>query len=287
LPVGTVYDPFIARGLDALNYACYQDARFIVVATQSGLTLAPEGGAHQSIAEPLIGMSQDGLASFEPAFVDELAVIMRFALDYMQRDGDAVQSERTWLREETGGSVYLRLSTRPVEQIAREMTPELAGDIVDGGYWLRRPGPNAEIVVAYTGAVAPEAIDAVGMMAEDRRDVGLLAVTSADRLNAGWTAAGRARERGLVHARSHAERLLGDLPPNCAIVTVTDGHPAALGWLGSVYGHRTRSLGVEHFGQSGTIADLYRHFGIDANSIATAADRIAAGRPVRYLRALD
>ncbi|MER9791395.1 transketolase [Mesorhizobium sp. M0213] len=287
LPIGTLYDPFIQRGLDALNYACYQDARFLLVATPSGVTLAPEGGAHQSIATQLIGMAQDGLAAYEPAFVDELGVILRFALDYMQRDGDAVQSERTWLRDETGGSVYLRLSTRPVEQIIRPMEPELEQDIVDGGYWLRRPGPNAEVIVAYTGAVAPEAIEAVGMMAEDRRDVGLLAVTSADRLNAGWTAASRARERGLVHARSHVERLFANLPAHCAIVTVADGHPAVLGWLGSVYGHRTRSLGVEHFGQSGTIGDLYRHFGIDANSIATAADRIAGGRPIRHLRALD
>ncbi|KQU95520.1 transketolase [Mesorhizobium sp. Root102] len=287
LPIGTLYDPFIQRGLDALNYACYQDARFLLVATPSGVTLAPEGGAHQSIATQLIGMAQDGLAAYEPAFVDELSVIMRFALDYMQRDGDAVQSERTWLRDETGGSVYLRLSTRPVEQIARAMTAELEQDIVDGGYWLRHPGPNADLIVAYTGAVAPEAIEAVGMMAEDRRDVGLLAVTSADRLNAGWTAASRARERGLAHARSHVERLFAELPPHCAIVTVTDGHPAALGWLGSVRGHRTRSLGVEHFGQSGSIGDLYRHFGIDANSIATAGDRITGGRPVRYLRALD
>ncbi|MER8398251.1 1-deoxy-D-xylulose-5-phosphate synthase N-terminal domain-containing protein [Mesorhizobium sp. M1348] len=287
LPIGTLYDPFIQRGLDALNYACYQDARFLLAATPSGVTLAPEGGAHQSIATQLIGMAQDGLAAYEPAFVDELSVIARFALDYMQRDGDAVQSERTWLRDETGGSVYLRLSTRPVEQIIRTMEPELEQDIVDGGYWLRHPGPNAEVIVAYTGAVAPEAIEAVGMMAEDRRDVGLLAVTSADRLNAGWTAASRARERGLLHARSHVERLFADLPSHCAIVTVADGHPAALGWLGSVYGHRTRSLGVEHFGQSGTIGDLYRHFGIDANSIATAADRIAGGRPIRYLRALD
>jgi pyruvate dehydrogenase E1 component len=232
-------------------------------------------------------MAQDGLAAYEPAFVDELAVIMRFALDYMQRDGDAVQSERTWLRDETGGSVYLRLSTRPVEQVARIMTPALEQDIVDGAYCLRPPGPNAEVVIAYTGAVAPEAIEAVGMIGQDRRHVGLLAVTSADRLNAGWTAASRARERGLVHARSHVERLFADLPHHCAIVTVSDGHPASLGWLGSVYGHRTRSLGVEHFGQSGTINDLYRHFGIDANSIATAADRITSGRPVRALRALD
>ena len=89
LPIGTLYDPFIARGLDALNYACYQDARFIVVATPSGITLAGEGGAHQSIAEPLIGLAQDGLASFEPAYVDELAAILRWAFTYIQKDGDA------------------------------------------------------------------------------------------------------------------------------------------------------------------------------------------------------
>ncbi|MGA7972963.1 MAG: transketolase, partial [Pseudolabrys sp.] len=195
LPVGTLYDPFVARGLDQLNYACYQDARFMAVGTPSGITLAPEGGAHQSIAEPLIGMAQDGLASFEPAYVDELAVIMRWAFDYMQQDGEAAPSEKNWLRDETGGSVYLRLSTRPIEQIARQMTPELERDIVDGAYWQRKPGPNAQVIVAYTGAIAPEAIAAIGLMAEDRRDVGLLAVTSADRLNAGWTAAQRARER--------------------------------------------------------------------------------------------
>jgi pyruvate dehydrogenase E1 component len=286
LPIGTLYDPFIARGLDALNYACYQDARFILVATPSGLTLAPEGGAHQSIAEPLIGLAQDGLAAFEPAFVDELAAILAFALDYIQRDGEGEVSERNWLRDETGGSIYLRLSTRPVEQIQRAMTPELRHAIVDGAYWLREPGPNCEIVVAYTGAVAPEAIQAIGLMAEDRRDVGLLAVTSADRLNAGWTAALRARERGLAHARSHIERLLAGLPTNCGLVTVLDGHPATLGWLGAVHGHRTRPLGVEHFGQTGSIPDLYRHYGIDANAIVAAAQSIVPGRPIRHLRAL-
>jgi pyruvate dehydrogenase E1 component len=286
LPIGTLYDPFIARGLDALNYACYQDARFIVVATPSGITLAPEGGAHQSIAQPLIGMAQDGLASFEPAFVDELAVILRFGLDYIQKNGDGAASERNWLRDETGGSIYLRLSTRSVEQPQRAMTDDLRQSIVDGAYWLRKPGPNAEVVVAYTGAIAPEAIEAVGLMAEDRRDVGLLAVTSADRLNAGWTAAQRARERGLVHARSHIERLLDDVPAHCGIVTVLDGHPATLSWLGAVHGHRVRGLGVEHFGQTGSLPDLYRHYGIDANAIIAAAQALTAGRPIRYLKAL-
>jgi pyruvate dehydrogenase E1 component len=287
LPIGTLYDPFIARGLDALNYACYQDARFILVATPSGITLAGEGGAHQSIVEPLIGLAQDGLAAFEPAYVDELAVILRWAFAYIQKDGDAAPSERNWLRDETGGSVYLRLSTRPVEQIERKMTPELAQQVVAGAYWLRKPGPNAQVMVAFTGAVAPEAIAAVGLMAEDRRDVGLLAVTSADRLNAGWTAAQRARERGLVHARSHIERLLADVPPHCGIVSVLDGHPATLAWLGAVAGHRTRPLGVEHFGQTGSLADLYRHYGIDANAIVAAAQAIAPGRPIRHLKALS
>src|ERR1700677_259631 len=154
------------------------------------------------------------------------------------------------------------------------MTAELRQAIVDGAYWLREPGPNCQVVVAYSGAIAPEAIHAIGLMAEDRRDVGLLAVTSADRLNAGWTAACRARERGLVHARSHIERLFAGLPHHCGIVSVLDGHPATFAWLG-----------VEHFGQTGTIADLYRHYGIDANAIIAAARAIAPGRPIRYLGA--
>ena len=286
LPIGTLYDPFIERGLDALNYACYQDARFIIAATPSGITLAPEGGAHQSIATPLIGMAQDGLASFEPAFVDELGMILRFSFDYMQRSGDADPDEVTWLRDAVGGSVYLRLSTRSVDQPKREISDELAQDIVNGGYWMRKPGPNAQIVVAYTGVVAPEAIEAVGLMAGDRRDIGLLAVTSADRLNAGWTAAQRAREHGLAHARSHVERLLSDLPSHCGLITVVDGHPATLAWLGSVHGHRTRSLGVEHFGQTGTIADLYRHYGIDAQGILSAAQGLTTGKPLRHLRSI-
>lgn len=283
LPIGTVYDPFIYRGADQLNYACYQDARFMLVATPSGVTLAPEGGAHQSIGTPLVGMAQDGLAAFEPAYLDELAVIMRFAFAYMQRDGEGDPDERTWLRDQTGGSVYLRLSTRPVEQPVREMSDGLANDIIAGAYWLREPGPNPELVVVYTGALAPEAIEAVGLMAEDRRDIGLLAVTSADRLYAGWTAAQRARERGVANATCHVERLLAGVPSHSAMITVVDGHPAALGWIPGVFGHRGRSLGVEHFGQTGTISDLYRHYGIDARGIMRAAQALTDGPPMRHM----
>ncbi len=157
---------------------------------------------------------------------------------------------------------------------------------MNGAYWMRRPGPNAQVVIVYQGAVAPEAITAAGLLGEDRRDIGVLAVTSADRLNAGWQAAERARQRGAVNAMSHIERLLAPLSRDCGLVTVLDGHPATLAWLGGVYGHRVKALGVEHFGQTGSIADLYRHYGIDANAITHAAQAVSAGRPVRYLTAL-
>ncbi len=276
-PIGTVYDPFVHRGLDALNYACYQDARFIIVGTPSGVTLAPEGGAHQSIGTPLTGMSQDGLAAFEPAFADELAVIMEWAFDYLQRDGDGDPDERTWLRDETGGSVYLRLTTNPLEQPGKRRDEAFRQGAIDGAYWLRPPGPNCDVVIAYQGAIAPEAIAAAGLIGEHRRDVGVLAVTSADRLNAGWTAAQRARARGNAAARSHIETLFAGLPRDCVIVTVIDGHPATLAWLGSVAGHRSVAHGVEHFGQTGTIGDLYRHFGIDRRSLARSALMLSQG----------
>jgi pyruvate dehydrogenase E1 component len=281
LPIATLYDPFISRALDQLNYACYQDARFMVAATPSGITLAPEGGAHQSIATPLIGIAQDGLAAFEPAFVDELAAIMRWGFGHMQRELNEDGGEHGGMR--SGGSVYLRLSTRSIDQPQRMMTPELDKNISDGAYWLRKPGPNAELVIAYSGAVAPEAIEAIGLLGESRRDIGLLAITSADRLHAGWTAARRIRRdnRGSKHA-SHIERLLTPLPRDCGIVTVLDGHPATLGWLGGVCGHRMEALGVEHFGQTGTIGDLYRRYGIDANAIIDAAEGLTAGAPVRH-----
>ncbi len=264
IPVGTLYDPFVCRGLDAMNYACYQDARFILAGTPSGITLAPEGGAHQSINTPLIGMAQPGLSSFEPAFVDELAAILGWSLGHVQKPGVA------------GGSVYLRLSTRPLEQPKRAMTPALADQVVQGGYWLRPPGPNCAVAIAYAGAVAPEAIQAAGLLAEHRRDVAVLAVTSADRLFAGWRDAEAARMAGEDPRPAHVEALLRSLPRHCCLVTVTDAHPAALGWLGSVEGHRTKALGVDRFGQSGTIAELYGVHGLDTAAILRAAQ---AGSP--------
>jgi len=257
LPVGTLYDPFVMRGLDALNYALYQDARFLVVGTPSGITLAPEGGAHQSIATPLIGVGLPGLVSFEPAFADELAAILAWAFRHMQA--------------EEGGSVYLRLSTRTIAQPERSLTPAMREAIVAGGYWVVPPGPDASLAVAYTGAVAPEAIEAHRQLQEDVPGAGLLAVTSADRLHAGWRDAQRARRQGDRAARAPVERLLGALPAEAALVTVVDGHPATLSWLGAVARHRVQALGVDRFGQSGDIPDLYRAYHIDTDAILEAA----------------
>src|SRR6185503_6907311 len=184
LPIGTLYDPFIKRGLDVLNYACYQDARFILVATPSGITLAPEGGAHQSIGEPLIGLAQPGLVCFEPAYADELAILLRWAFEEIQRD--------------SGGSVYFRLSTRPVDQPQRTIAARLEQAIIEGGYWLHEPDDGAELAIAYCGAVAPEALAAYRQVAEDMPGMGLLAITSPDRLNCDWRAARIAGKMGVA-----------------------------------------------------------------------------------------
>ncbi|MEJ0046777.1 MAG: hypothetical protein WDN04_12175 [Rhodospirillales bacterium] len=154
-PIGTVYDPFVNRGLDALIYACYQDARFLLVSTPSGLTLAPEGGQHQSFNTPLIGMAQDRLASFEPAYVDELAIMMRHAFAHMQAPD--------------GSAVWLRLSTRALPQKVRTLD---AAAVIAGAHWVVEPGPAAPIAIAYQGPVAPEAEAAFEALREEVPEAG-------------------------------------------------------------------------------------------------------------------
>jgi pyruvate dehydrogenase E1 component len=262
MPVGTVYDPFIARGLDALNYGCYQDARFLLVATPSGLTLGPEGGAHQSINPPLIAMGQPGLTHFEPAFVDELAACMAWAFAHMQA--------------EDGGAVYLRLTTRVLDQ------PERADDgwregALAGGYWLREPAPGAEAAIVFSGAVAPEAIAAWEAMRDDVPGLGLLNVTSPDLLHRGWSAARAGRWTGKGAEDSHVERLLAPLAAGAGLVTVLDGAPAALSWLGGVRGMRVSPLGTDRFGQTGDLPDLYATYRLDAEAIIDAAAELFLG----------
>lgn len=260
LPIGTIYDTFISRGLDALNYACYQDARFILVATPSGVTLASEGGAHQSVFTPLIGLGQPGLTMFEPAFVDELAEIMRWSLEHIQADA--------------GGAVYLRLSTRPLDQPKRELSDEMRRQITDGGYWLIPPGANAELAIVCAGAVVPEAVAARERLSQELPGVGVLAVTSLDRLHRDWLETQRGGSSAAEPASSHVERLLAPLADRAGLVTVMDGHPAALAWLGAVRGDRVAPLGVSQFGQSGDIPDLYKHYGLDSDAIVAAATRL-------------
>ena len=267
IPVGTLYDPFINRGLDVLNYACYQGARFLLVATPSGLTLAPEGGAHQSIHTPLIGMAQPGLTYLEPAFVDELSALLHWAFGHLQ--------------DPAGGAVYLRLSTRPLAQPARTLGDAEVAALVAGAYWQVPPGPDAEVAIAYTGVVAPEAMEAFEQLREDCPGAGLLAVPGPDRLQRDWTAALAARARG-EPATAHAERLLGMLPRHAGLATVLDGPPATLAWLGAVHGQRVAPLGLERFGQSGDLPDLYREYRLDAEAILDAVAAVLA--PARGAR---
>nr|WP_313670923.1 hypothetical protein [Sandarakinorhabdus sp.] len=244
IPIGTVYDPFIARGLDALNYGCYQDARFILVATPSGVTLGPEGGAHQSINPPLIAMGQPGLTHYEPAYADELALLLHHAFGHVQ-DPD-------------GESVYFRLSTRSIAQVPRADDDWQAGAIA-GGYWLRKPSLGAEAAIVAMGALMPEALAAWEALIDDIPGLGLLAVTSPDLLHRGWRA-----------GNSHVEALLAPLRPGGRLVTLCDAAPASLSWLGGVHGHRVVPLGVDRFGQTGDLVDLFAAYALDEAAIITA-----------------
>jgi len=268
LPVATLYDPFITRGLDALNYACYQDARFLFVGTPSGISLAPEGGAHQSIYTPLIGMGQAELTYFEPAYVDELVEYLRFALGYIQ--------------EERGTSVYVRLTTRPIRQLIRPRTEEWRRDLLRGAYWQQPPAAGAKLAIAYTGVVVPEAMAAHERLVAEYPGTGLLAVPSPDRLYSGWIQAQRSRATLGPTVHSHAENLLRALDRDSVLITVLDGAPQTLSWLGSVHGHRLVPLGVSRFGQSGDIDSLYSQYHIGTQAIldacASAGIRLSTGR---------
>jgi pyruvate dehydrogenase E1 component len=261
IPIGTLYDPFIARGLDSLNYACYQDARFLLVATPSGLTLGPEGGAHQSINPPLIALGQPGLRHYEPAFADELALFM----------GEAFRL----IDDPAGESTYLRLSTRNLRQEPRTSDAWQA-DALAGGYWLREPGPNAEAAIVAMGAIMPEALAAFDALKDDVPGLGLLSVSSPNLLHRGWSAAQAAEWRG-QRQPSHAATLLSRLSPTARLVTLCDAAPASLSWLGAVLGHRVAPLGVDRFGQTGNLPDLYGEYRLDGEAITEALAGLLIG----------
>ncbi len=270
LPIGTVYDPFVCRGLDALIYALYNGARFVVVGTPAGVTLAPEGGAHQSTITPSIGLELPGLTYAEPCFAQPL--------DWLLCDG------LRRLGAPDGDSLYLRLSTRPIDQAPfaaaadRLGTDRLRADVLAGGYRLiEAPDAHAgapAVVIATCGAVLPEAVHAAGALAAEGVAYTVLDVVSPDRLYREWRSELRAAGRGARRAdldATHLARLIKPAERAAPIVTVHDAASHALAWFGSVFGQRVVPVGVDEFGQSGSIADLYEHFDLLPDQIANAA----------------
>jgi len=260
LPIGTLYDPFVPRGLDALYHALYSGAKFVVVATPSGVSLAPEGGAHQSVITPGIGVALPAIAYFEPAFALEVEWILLDAL--------------RGLADRTGESVYLRLSTKPVDQsLAPPPSPEYRARVLRGGYRLidprGEPGWDPEenaVHVFAAGAMVPEAVEAGRLLRERGVLASVFVVTSPDRLY-----------RDLRGAAPYLETLVGADEEEIPVVSVLDGHSHALAFIGAALGVPQLALGVDDFGQSGTRADLYRHYGIDAAAIARAAVVLLGG----------
>ncbi len=275
IPIGTVYDPFVCRGLDALIYAVYSGSKFIFAGTPSGITLSPEGGAHQSIITPSIGAELPQLQAFEPCYAREVEWVL---LEAMRECCDRAH----------GRSTYLRLSTRPVDQKPfravqqRLGEAELRRQVLAGGYrlaeWsLARPelaqlrsggAPVVNLVV--TGTLVPEALTAAALLWDEGVAANVLNLTSPQRLFETWRA-----DEGVRAARG-SDPLGWLIPPSeraAPIVTVHDAAPHSLAWLGSVYGAPATSLGVARYGQSGARDDLYHYYGLDAENIAEMALR--------------
>jgi pyruvate dehydrogenase E1 component len=269
IPIGTVYDPFVCRGLDALIYALYNGARFIVVGTPAGVTLAPEGGAHQSTITPSIGLELPGMTYAEPCFAK--------SLDWLLCDG--VRR----LGAIGGESLYLRLSTRPTDQspfnaaLGRRGDDVLRNDVLAGGYRLVEPsrsGTEAHVVLASCGAVLPEAVHAARLLEAEGVAATVLDLTSPDRLYREWRAEVQDASRQGRRADREALHIASLVPPDerrSPIVTVHDAASHSLAWLGSVFGQSVVPVGVDEFGQSGSIAELFDVFDLLPEQIANAA----------------
>ena len=274
LPVGTLYDPFICRGLDALIYAAYSEAKFIFAGTPSGISLSREGGAHQSIITPSIGIELPNVVYYEPAFAQELECILLAGL-------------KNLLDRKKGRIVYLRLSTRaisqelfPHEQLTDESNATtLRNNILRGGYRLvdyqNEPSyiPGENVVNIFTcGAMVPDAIEASQQLREENVFANVMNVTSPDLLYRSWRQASKLKMKS-PNARTsfHLERLVHPSERRVPIVTVMDGHSHTLSFIGSVFGTRAIALGVDEFGQSGSRSELYDQYEISAKAIAQAA----------------
>ena len=271
IPIGTVYDPFMLRGLEALIYSLYSGARFIFVGTPSGISLSPEGGAHQSTINPSIGLEIPNLMSFEPCFAWEMEWILLEAL-------------RNCCDLKNGRATYLRLSTKPIDQSLLDPTlnrlgeQELRRQVLAGGYRLvdwkeaGTPGQDDYLVhIATSGAMVPEAVEAAHLLMEEGIPANVLNLTSPRTLFEKWQ--GKISEQDSNSSTSQNDPFAHLIPPeerHGPIVTVLDGASHTLSWLGGVFGSLVIPLGVDQFGQSGTRNDLYQHYNVDAKSIVNA-----------------
>ncbi|HXC83030.1 MAG TPA: transketolase C-terminal domain-containing protein [Trebonia sp.] len=258
LPIGVLYDPFVGRALEPWSFGIYAGGQSILVGTPSGVSLAPEGGAHQSIITPSIGLEQPGCVSYEPAFAQDLEWVLLACLRMLGRPD--------------GSAAYLRLSTRPVDQTLAAVPADPAArerrrrQVVAGGYLLRRRAGRPDVTIAAMGVMLPEALAAASRLSEAGVAADVVCVTSPGLLSRAL----RARQ-----GQGHGPAWILDqaFPADRAapMVTLLDGHPHTLAFLGTVNRVACVTLGVTSFGQSGDIDDVYRHHGIDADSIVRAA----------------
>ena len=278
-PIGTVYDPFVCRGLDAFIYGVYSKSKFIVAGTPSGISLAPEGGNHQSTITPSIGMELPNVMYYEPTFAQDMEWIL-------------LEGLRQICDREHGISTYLRLSTADVDQtlfqpsLDRFGQDELRRQVLAGGYRIidatldapeTSPADTVQIVSA--GIMLPEAIAAARQLHDEGVAANVIALTSPQKVFDGWQKRQRqSMANGGKREPIHFDTLIPPAERHAPIVTVLDGASHALSWLGSVYGAPSIALGVDEFGQSGSRPDLYRHYGIDAEHIASAAFAMLDGR---------
>jgi pyruvate dehydrogenase E1 component len=279
IPIGTVYDPFVCRGLDALIYGLYTNSKFIFAGTPSGVSLSPEGGSHQSTVTPSLGAELPHLRAYEPCFAREMEWILIDAL-------------RQCCDRQHGRSTYLRLSTKLVEQdllapaLQRLGAERLRRQVLAGGYRLVDWRDTAEedgfaaaathtppvVHIATAGVMVPEAVEAARYLRQEGVAVNVLNLVSQRQLFETWQAARREQVQDpFGPSGGPFDWLILPEERRAPIVTVLDGASHSLSWLGSIYGALVISLGVDTFGQTGTRADLYRHFRIDAEHIAEAA----------------
>ena len=284
IPVGTVYDPFVLRGLDAFVYSVYSGARFVVAGTPSGITLAPEGGAHQSTITPSVGLELPGVTLIEPAYATALDWLLCDAVGHIAAGPSATTTAAPY----EDGAYYLRLTTRPLDQAPFESARARIGDavlrrqVLAGAYRLvdafaAHPelledsgAPVPTVNLAASGAVLPEVLAAAEELAEEGVAAHVVDVTSLDRLYAAWQRTLRQAVRTAT-TPSVPGALRAAFPEAVPIVTVHDGASHAMAWLGSALGVPSVPLGVDAFGQSGSVHELYELHDLLPGSIVNAA----------------